>query len=441
MAFGSGSGSKAGLLVALISATALLHVCAALQPLAQGIANLGDLLEEELGNPVRSALGGLSPADGYAGLNLELLSDAPKHGAACLDGSPPGYYFRPGSGSGASSFLLFVDGGGWCYDEDACFERSFTILGSSSAWPPYKPASLMFPMVSADPAVNPFHNWNIVELAYCDGASFSGDLDGSVVVKGKPLYFRGRKILSYILRHLRETKGLQDADRVLLAGCSAGALASILNADSIASSLAPKTDFKVIPFSGFFPRATTFSGVPWFEGVVRNVARMQNVSASLSPRCVANQSPGKEWECLFAEKAYEYVASPIFLVNSVFDSWTIQNIYNVTAEFPRSQADQLVPFLNERASHVWDLISRSGTWQRRGNGGFLNACVTHCWGCCEASGWAKVTDARGRTVKEAVEDWSFHSGGHNREDQRSPKPCQLSDDPPYNCNPTCPTAA
>lgn len=34
-------------------------------------------------------------------------------GAVCLDGSPGAYYWRQGSGSGAQSWILFFEGGGW----------------------------------------------------------------------------------------------------------------------------------------------------------------------------------------------------------------------------------------------------------------------------------------------------------------------------------------
>ena len=34
-------------------------------------------------------------------LTLELLPDGLKHGAVCLDGSPPGYWYRKGYGEGA----------------------------------------------------------------------------------------------------------------------------------------------------------------------------------------------------------------------------------------------------------------------------------------------------------------------------------------------------
>ena len=46
---------------------------------------------------------------------LHLLTAYPD--AKCLDGSPAGYYLR--AGSNTSKYLIFFEGGGWCYD-DAC---------------------------------------------------------------------------------------------------------------------------------------------------------------------------------------------------------------------------------------------------------------------------------------------------------------------------------
>jgi hypothetical protein len=49
---------------------------------------------------------------------LEFISlkgeDKDKGGGVCLDGSPAGYYYREGWGEGATKFLLFYEGGGWC---------------------------------------------------------------------------------------------------------------------------------------------------------------------------------------------------------------------------------------------------------------------------------------------------------------------------------------
>ena len=53
------------------------------------------------------------PAPGA--LDRVLLTDAAaRDGAVCLDGSPAAYYWRAGSGSGKNSWVLFLEGGGWC---------------------------------------------------------------------------------------------------------------------------------------------------------------------------------------------------------------------------------------------------------------------------------------------------------------------------------------
>ena len=79
-----------------------------------------------------------------------------------------------GSGSGASSWILYLQGGGWCYDEAECAVRSTTNLGSSKDW---KPNATFNGILSEDATVNPdFYNWNIVYVNYCDGASFAGNV-------------------------------------------------------------------------------------------------------------------------------------------------------------------------------------------------------------------------------------------------------------------------
>ena len=62
--------------------------------------------------------------------------------AKCLDGSKAGFYLRKGS---AQHILIFLEGGGWCYDPSCsalpeatlqdCQRRSQQRLGSSKSWP------------------------------------------------------------------------------------------------------------------------------------------------------------------------------------------------------------------------------------------------------------------------------------------------------------------
>ena len=120
---------------------------------------------------------------------LVLINDAVSEGAVCLDGTAPGYYFRPGqlhltssadmfvatgTGSGVNSWIVHMEGGGVCSTEQECLDRSKTDLGSSKNWPPTHTGS---GFLSADNNTNPgFFNWNVAYLMYCDGSSFAGYL-------------------------------------------------------------------------------------------------------------------------------------------------------------------------------------------------------------------------------------------------------------------------
>ncbi|CAN6982004.1 unnamed protein product [Brassica oleracea var. botrytis] len=108
-------------------------------------------------------------------VKLKLSSTAKERGAFCLDGSLPGFHFDKGSGSGSKSWLIHLQGGGWCNTIASCSARAMTSFGSSN----YFEDEVEFPgVLSNDPSQNPdFFNWNRVVIRYCDGASFSGHPD------------------------------------------------------------------------------------------------------------------------------------------------------------------------------------------------------------------------------------------------------------------------
>jgi hypothetical protein len=94
--------------------------------------------------------------------------------AVCLDGTTPGYYYRQGIGNGTKGWIIHLEGGGWCYSEAECLERSYSKLGSSESWPHTADFS---GFLSDNSSTNPdFYDWNVVYIKYCDGASFTGNV-------------------------------------------------------------------------------------------------------------------------------------------------------------------------------------------------------------------------------------------------------------------------
>lgn len=72
---------------------------------------------------------------------LTLVEDATGM-ARCLDGSPPGFYIRPGFGSGSKKWVIHLQGGGWCASPSDCLQRANGYnpwgepsIGGSGTWP------------------------------------------------------------------------------------------------------------------------------------------------------------------------------------------------------------------------------------------------------------------------------------------------------------------
>ncbi|GMP63630.1 hypothetical protein CsSME_00025243 [Camellia sinensis var. sinensis] len=162
---------------------------------------------------------GVSASDGNNPLTVgvTLIQGAAAKGAVCLDGTLPGYHFHRGYDSGANSWLIQLEGGGWCNAIRSCVYRKTTRRGSSI----FMEKQIPFTGILSNKAEeNPdFFNWNRVKVRYCDGASFAGDSDD----KAAQLEFRGQRIWSAAMEDLM-SRGMSNADQALLSGCSAGGL-------------------------------------------------------------------------------------------------------------------------------------------------------------------------------------------------------------------------
>ena len=106
------------------------------------------------------------PSSTAAPLSLHVLpqSLADAFGAKCLDGTPPAMYVLKGD---AKRWMVFIEGGGWCFTPDSCAGRAAGGGGSSKN---NAPTMDVGGLLSPDPVVNPrFYNWSMVFIRYCDG--------------------------------------------------------------------------------------------------------------------------------------------------------------------------------------------------------------------------------------------------------------------------------
>ena len=139
----------------------------------------------------------------------EFIKLSSETGAACLDGSPFGFYFRKSS-TGSTQWTVGIQGGGWCYDEKACLHRANTTLGSSKAWGKTFECNCRNVRDTSGFA----DDCNCVYLRYCDGASFSGYTDKPVAVGGGKIIFRGMRNLDATVAYALDHLGMKQSTQV-----------------------------------------------------------------------------------------------------------------------------------------------------------------------------------------------------------------------------------
>ncbi|OIT22040.1 pectin acetylesterase 8 [Nicotiana attenuata] len=252
-------------------------------------------------------------------VNITILHSATAEGAVCLDGSPPAYHLDRGYGTGLRSWIIAIDGGGWCQSIPDCRSRSTSDLGSSMKMQP--PQAKFSEILHNDPRTNPeFYNWNRVRVRYCDGSSFTGDVED--IDPDTKLYYRGARIFNAIMNDLIG-KGMQNAENAILCGTSVGGLATILNCDKFKSLLSNDAKVKCVADAGFFINAKTISGTYDIQEIYQRVVRLHGSAKNLPLSCTSAMEPSL---CLFPQNVVPYVQTPFFIINSAYDSWQIENI-------------------------------------------------------------------------------------------------------------------
>lgn len=340
-------------------------------------------------------------------VDLTLIQGADSKGAVCLDGTLPGYHLDRGFGSGANSWLIHLEGGGWCNTIRNCVYRKNTRRGSSK----YMESQIPFTgILSNKPEENPdFFNWNRVKLRYCDGASFSGDSED----ESAQLQFRGQKIWLAAMEELMSI-GMQKADQALLSGCSAGGLASIIHCDEFRSLFPKSSKVKCLSDAGFFLDAIDVSGGRTLRNLFGGVVQLQEVQKNLPKSCLDQLDPTS---CFFPQNMVEHIETPLFLLNAAYDVWQVQaslappsadplgswnDCKSNHANCSLSQLQFLQDFRNQMLSHIKDFSRSSQT------GLFINSCFAHCQSERQETWFADDSPLiEDKPIAVAVGDWYF----------------------------------
>ncbi|KAK9716068.1 hypothetical protein RND81_06G209200 [Saponaria officinalis] len=260
----------------------------------------------------------LTTVDGF-NVSITFVYDAVANGAVCLDGSPPAYHFDKGFGVGLNNWLLHLEGGAWCNNANTCLDRAHTPLGSSKLMSTeYNFSGILSNNAQHNPD---FYNWNRVVVRYCDGSSYTGDVDAVDPVT--KIFYRGARVWRAVMDDLL-AKGMKNARNAVLAGCSAGGLGAILQCDNLRALLPPAANVKCVSDGGFFINTVDVTGGRPLQKFFAEVAMTHGSEKHLPEPCTSKFGPEL---CMFPQYAARDIQTPLFLLNSAYDSWQIDNIF------------------------------------------------------------------------------------------------------------------
>lgn len=359
-------------------------------------------------------------------VDITYVETAVAKGAVCLDGSPPAYHFDRGSGQGINNWLVHFEGGAWCNNVTTCLARKETELGSSKKMVKQVAFS---GLLGNHPKRNPdFYTWNRIKVRYCDGSSFTGDVEA--VNPATNLHFRGARVFVAIIEDLL-AKGMKDAKNAIISGCSAGGLTSILNCDKFKSLLPAATKVKCLADAGYFINAMDLCHAAHIEQFYNDVVTTHGSAKNLPSSCTSKMKPGL---CFFPQNMAPTIQTPLFLVNAAYDSWQIKNILAPGVADPHgtwhsckldilkcsnSQLDVMQGFRMEFLKAL-DSVANSPS-----RGFFINSCYAHCQTEVQET-WLRDDSPvlAGKSIAKAVGDWYYDRSPFQKID--CPYPCDKS---------------
>ncbi|KAL1550747.1 Pectin acetylesterase 9 [Salvia divinorum] len=343
-------------------------------------------------------------------VNMTLVRNASLIGAYCLDGSLPAYHLDRGVGAGSRNWLLQFEGGGWCNDVKSCLDRAATRRGSTLHM---SKVEVFSGILSNNASLNPdFYNWNRVKLRYCDGASFAGD---AVFDNGTSLlYFRGQRIWKAIILDLLP-KGLGQARKALLSGCSAGGLATFVHCDDFTSYLPANASVKCLSDAGLFLDARDIAMNHSMRYFYKSLVSLQGVEKNLNKNCMSSGYPEL---CFFPQYVLPYIKTPYFILNTAYDVYQFHHILVPPAADPHGHWYHCK--LSPKACNTVQIATLQGFRRymletlrpfytnSTGGGMFINSCFAHCQSESQDT-WLALDSPRvhNKTIAQAVGDWYF----------------------------------
>lgn len=296
--------------------------------------------------------------------------NAPK----CMDGTSASFYLLKRDES--KDWVIYLPGGSFCADAKSC-EKRHTHLTSSKFLNHCKDG---MGILSTNERNNPhLHKSNMVYIPYCSSDLWSGTAK-NVDLTGKnktQTHFMGSKIIHHTIRLLTRKYGLRSANRVYLAGASAGGIGVLVNIDRIQRYLESEQSTAIvrgIVDSAWYllPRETTRCRV---DGQCSMVALLKQGANFWRPRvhdvCESHhkEQTGDRWKCFFGPVVHKFIQTPVFVIQSIFDMTQMQS--DGIGIFGDSRSSNL------HARYIQNLHASMTHSLRDLDGVFAPSCISH----------------------------------------------------------------
>ena len=298
-------------------------------------------------------------------------------------------------------WLIYLEGGLWCYDEPSCRVRAqqTPFYVSSVHWPIVQSLGGIF---DDDPKRNPLARAHKVYVGYCSSDAWSGNIGAADVSFG--FNFRGQHNIAATIATLQAEAGLGASanTRVLFGGCSAGARGAMFNLDYVGQYLPATAQLLGFLDSPMWVDIEPLD--PSTESLINQtqlIVPLVNATGRIGPLCAAAYpDPSDHWRCFFGEFRLPYITTPYLLSASQFDKYQLP--YNEGSP-PPYQGQQLA-YADEFQALVRSTMLNLPTPNQPDSAVFSSACFKHCTSNIPSFYGVQVG---GVSLKDVLRDWYF----------------------------------
>lgn len=331
------------------------------------------------------------------GMPLKLFDLKKYPNAICNDGTPSGMYVQPSS-SGSNLWIIFQQGGGWCWNKQSCEGRSGNLVSSKGWSQTHASNGLLASNVA------PLADANKVYVPYCTSDAYMGSIDAADVPFG--FAFHGRAVVDAVFAELAATYGMGSTPgtQIMYTGCSAGARGVMFNTDHIMRQVLPTIGGANIAAFGVFldsvfwiDMAPFSSSVTPFMTQAADMLTMSNATGNVDPACIAAHSASEQWKCIYGQYCLPYVRAPFLLHSFQYDQFQLSQNEAVPVPTTGPELAYAETFRTFTRGNASADVPNNGTVAA-----MLPACYKHC--NTESSTFATL-QTNGYTLEQAVVSW------------------------------------